>query len=143
MRILFVDDEAAHAQVVTGLLRTVLEAEVVERHTVSEAVEALQAAPFDLVIMDVFIPLGDAPARVLGPRARRYREQAQHLGGLVLLDELDLVEPAPVILAHTACTERAVFEVMGDRVRGRIQKPAGAEVLLLAVLEALGLPVAG
>lgn len=143
MRILFVDDEAAHADIVSGLLRTVLDAEIAVVSSVQDAVHNLQEQPVDLVIMDVFIPLGETATAVLGPRARRYGREVAHLGGLVLLDELDRLHAEPVVLAHTACTEHALFEALGDRIAGRVQKPAGAEVMLLSVLEALGLPVPG
>lgn len=143
MRILFVDDEAAHADIVSGLLRTVLDAEIDVTTSVQEAVQALHGRAYDLVVMDVFIPLGEAPVDVLGPRARRYGAEVAHLGGLVLLDELERMAANPVVLAHTACTEHALFQALGDRIAGRVQKPAGAEVMLLAVLEALGLPVPG
>jgi hypothetical protein len=66
-----------------------------------------------------------------------------HLGGLVLLDELDRVEPAPRVLAHTACTDYALLEVLGDRVTAQVPKPAPVDVLLRAVMEALDLPVPG
>lgn len=141
MRILFVDDEAAHAQVVTGLLRTVLDAEVEIVTTVRAAIERVHDVQVDLVITDIFLPLGDAPREVLGPRARRYKESLDHLGGLVLLDELERVDPGPIILAHTACTEHAIFDVLGDRVAGKVHKPASADHMLRSVLEALGLPV--
>lgn len=143
MRILFVDDEAGHADIVSGLLRTVLDAEIAHVATVQDAVAHLQRDPVDLLIMDVFIPLGDAPLTVFGPRARRYGSEVKHLGGLVLLDELERLAADPVVLAHTACTEHALFEALGDRIAGRVQKPAGAEVMLLSVLQAMGLPVPG
>lgn len=143
MRILFVDDEISHATVVSGLLRTVLDAEVEIVTSVAQAVRALHEHPVDLVITDLFIPLGESADQLLGPRARRYREHVPHLGSLVLLDELDQVTPSPIVLAHTACTEAAVFEALGGRVSGRIMKPAGAEVMLRGVLLALGLPVPG
>jgi hypothetical protein len=59
---------------------------------------------------------------------------------VVLLDELDRVNPAPKILAHTACTDFALLEVLGERVTARVPKPAPVDVLLRAVLEALDLP---
>ncbi|MFN7146628.1 MAG: hypothetical protein ACK4YP_22835, partial [Myxococcota bacterium] len=73
----------------------------------------------------------------LGPRARRYAEQVEHLGGLVLLDELDRVDHAPILLAHTACNDPILIELLGERVAARVRKPAPTEVLLNAVLEAL------
>lgn len=143
MRVLFVDDEEAHAHVVTGLLRTVLDAEVRFAPSVRQALEEVLAAPVDLVIMDLFMPLGEHPVQALGPRARRFQEQVAHLGGLVLLDELDRLRDPPRVLLHTASGEQALMEACGDRCHGRVFKPATAEHLLQAVLEALGLPVPG
>ncbi|RME22087.1 MAG: response regulator [Deltaproteobacteria bacterium] len=141
--ILFVDDEAAHATMLTGMLETVLDARVEVVTSVREAIERIQEDAVDLVITDVFLPLGDAPREVFGPRARRYASTLEHLGGLVLLDELDRMSSPPRVLAHTACTEHAVFEALGPRIAGRVHKPASAEQMLCCVLEALGLPVPG
>ncbi len=104
------------------------------------AVDILHTKPVDLVVTDIFIPLGAKPGGSLGPRARRYKETVRHLGGLVLLDELDRVPDPPIVLAHTACTDFELIEVLGDRVADRIPKPAPADVMLRAILEALGLP---
>lgn len=143
MRLLFVDDEPSHAQVVTGLLRTVLDAEVCFADSVQQALEQIQGAPVDLVIMDLFMPLGEQPGQCLGPRARRFEAHVDHLGGLWLLDELDRLRDPPRVLLHTASGEQALIEACGGRCHGRVFKPASAEHLLQAVLEALGLPVPG
>ncbi len=140
MRILFVDDDPQHIELIANTLRQVLGAEVHLAASVEAAVTLLHAQPFDLVITDIFIPLGPSARATLGPRARRYAETVRHLGGLVLLDEIDRVDPAPKVLTHTACTDFALLEVLGDRVTDRVPKPAPADVLLRAVLEALDLP---
>lgn len=142
MRLLFVDDEPENVELVARTLREALDADVLVVTTVEEAVAALHSvhhggAPIDLVVTDLFIPLGHELGGALGPRARRYSEQLEHLGGLVLLDELDRVEPAPLLLAHTACTDRILIELLGERVVERVRKPAPTEVLLDAVLRAL------
>jgi CheY-like chemotaxis protein len=143
MRILFVDDDPEHVEVVSRVVADALDAEVTLCSSVEEAVAALHERPYDLVVTDIFIPLGEKPRRALGPRARRYEETLQHLGGLILLDELDRIEPAPRVLAHTACTDFELIEIMGERVEARVPKPAPVDVLLRAVLEALDLPVPG
>ncbi|MDP2310532.1 MAG: hypothetical protein Q8P18_31225 [Pseudomonadota bacterium] len=142
MRLLFVDDEPENVELVARTLREALGADVQVVTTVEEAVAALHSvahggAPIDLVVTDLFIPLGHEHGGALGPRARRYAETLEHLGGLVLLDELDRVEPAPLLLAHTACTDRILIELLGERVVERVRKPAPTEVLLDAVLRAL------
>ena len=89
------------------------------------------------VIMDLFIPLGDHPQRILGPRARGYQESVDHLGGLVLLEELDRLDDRPVVISHTACTDHVLLDLFGDRVARRIPKPAPMDTLLQNVMEVL------
>lgn len=144
MRILIVDDDPQHVSALASLLRSALDADVTLVDSVEAAVAALhEGDPVDVVVTDIFIPLGTSPREVLGPRARRYAEDLRHLGGLVLLDEIDRVTPMPKVLAHTACTDFELIEALGNKVHDRVPKPAGAEVLLRAVIEALGLPVPG
>lgn len=143
MRILIIDDDPQHVGALAQLLRAALDAHVDLVSSVADAVEALHTHAYDVVVTDIFIPLGEAPRAALGPRARKYAEGLRHLGGLVLLDELDRVEPAPKVLAHTACTDFELIEVMGERVDARVPKPAAAEVLLRHVIEVLGLPIPG
>lgn len=140
MRLLFVDDDPDHVDVVTRTLRDALDAEVVVVASVEDALSALEGEPFDLVVADIFIPLGARLALRLGPRSRQYEETLRHLGGLLLLDELDRLPHPPPVLAHTACTDFELIEIFGERVVGRVPKPAPVEVLLRAVLEAMGLP---
>lgn len=143
MRILFVDDEIEHVDVVSRVVAEALDANVRVVSTVSDAVAALHSEPYDLVVMDIFIPLGESAGRVMGPRARRYAEDLQHLGGLVLLDELQRLTVCPKVLSHTACTDFELLELMKDVVTDRVPKPASVDVLLRAVLAALDLPVPG
>lgn len=140
MRILFVDDDPEHVEVVSRTIAEALDAEVTLATSVQQAVVELHRAPCDLVVTDIFIPLGEKPSASLGPRARRYAETLQHLGGLVLLDELDRADPVPRVLAHTACTDFELLEILGEQVHDRVPKPAPVDVLLRAVLEALDLP---
>lgn len=143
MRILFVDDDPEHVTTVQRTLASALGATVDVVCSVEDAVVSLHTHPYDLVVTDIFIPLGVNPRDALGPRSRRYAENLQHLGGLVLLDELERVVPRPPVLAHTACTDFALIEVLGDAVAGRVPKPAPVDVLLRAVLGALDLPTPG
>ena len=91
----------------------------------------------DLVVTDVFIPVHSVPESQLGPRARRKTEHIEHLGGLVLLDEIDRLTDPPLLLAHTACVDPVLIELLGERVVERVRKPAPTEVLLDAVLRVL------
>lgn len=137
MRLLFVDDDPENVEGIARTLREALEIEVVVVTTVEAAVFELHRAPVTLVVTDLFIPMGARPQDAMGPRARRYAEQLEHLGGLVLLDEVDRVEPPPIVLAHTACVDPILLELLGERVYARVRKPAPFEVLLEAVLDAL------
>ena len=140
MRILFIDDDPEHVALVSRLIAEVLGAQVDVVDTVEAAVQLLQDRPYALVVTDIFIPLGPGARASMGPRSRSYQENLQHLGGLVLLDELERVTPRPRVLAHTACTDFALIEVLGDAVYAKVPKPAPPDVLLRAVLEALELP---
>jgi CheY-like chemotaxis protein len=136
--ILFVDDEPENVALAAEILAEALGVEVKVAQSVQEAVRLLHERPWRAVVMDLFIPLGDHPHRVLGPRARRYQEQVDHLGGLILLDELArLPPPLPVVLSHTACTDHVLLELFGDQVTRRIPKPAPIDTLLANLMEVL------
>jgi CheY-like chemotaxis protein len=136
-RILFVDDDPENVQIVAEILRDALDVEVRVVETVELAVAALLAGPWRAVVMDLFIPLGDHPHRVLGPRATRYQDQVEHLGGLVLLEEIDRLETKPIVIAHTACTDHVLLHLFEDRVALRIPKPAPVDTVLHQVVEVL------
>lgn len=136
MRILIVDDEPENVEFTAGVLRDALQAEVQVVHTVEDAVRALHEGGVDLLVTDIFIPMGERPSGLLGPRARRKAEHIEHLGGLVLLDELDRL-PDCKVLVHTACVDRALLEVLGERHLQRVRKPAPPEVLIQAVMNLL------
>ena len=136
MILLFVDDEPENVAWTAGVLRDALGAQIRVAATVEEAVEILHAEPVDLLITDIFIPMGARPGGALGPRAAKKAEQIEHLGGLVLLDELDRL-PGCDVLVHTACVDRALLEVLGARQVERVRKPAPPDVLIQAVMRRL------
>ena len=135
--ILFVDDELENVELIAEILGEALEMPVLVEESVEGAVERLHEQDLTAVVMDLFIPLGDHPDRVLGPRARRYQDQVDHLGGLVLLEEIDRLEKRPIVMSHTACTDHVLLELFGDRVARRIPKPAPLDTLLRNVIEVL------
>ena len=107
MRILFVDDDPQHIDVVQRTVAEALDADVRVVSSVEDAVEALHQAPFDLVVTDIFIPLGQQPRDSMGPRSRRYADTVQHLGGLVLLElHLQLREGLEEV-RHVSVSDRA------------------------------------
>lgn len=137
--ILFVDDEPENVRLAAEILSEALSCPVEVAHSVEKAVERLHDAQWRAVVMDLFIPLGDHPDRVLGPRARRYQEQVEHLGGLVLLEEIDRLRGnRPIVVSHTACTDHVLLELFGDRVERKIPKPAPLDTLLQNLFEVLG-----
>lgn len=135
--LLFVDDEVDNVSLAAEILAEALGLRVEVVDTVEEAVLALHRTPWRAVIMDLFIPLGDHPHRILGPRARRYQENVHHLGGLVLLDEIERLSVRPIVISHTACTDHVLLDLFGDRVARRIPKPAPMDTLLQNVMEVL------
>ncbi|MCB9677835.1 MAG: hypothetical protein H6737_22215 [Alphaproteobacteria bacterium] len=135
--VLFVDDELENVELIAEILGEALEMPVLVEQTVEGAVERLHEQDLTAVVMDLFIPLGAHPQRVLGPRAVRYQDQVDHLGGLVLLEEIDRLRRRPIVLSHTACTDHVLLELFGDRVARRIPKPAPLDTLLRNVIEAI------
>ena len=87
--ILFVDDELENVEIAAEILAETSGRPVRVATSVEEAVTVLHAETWALVVMDVFIPLGEHPQKVLGPRARKVQEHIEHLGGLVLLEEIE------------------------------------------------------
>lgn len=136
--VLFVDDDAENVSLCAEIVGDATGRPVRVVTSVEAAVDALHTSPWALVVMDLFIPLGTHPHRVLGPRARRYQEHVEHLGGLVLLEELDRIQPRPIVVSHTACTDHVLLDLFGDRVARRIPKPAPLEMLLDNLLDVLG-----
>ena len=136
--ILFVDDEPENVSLAAEILGEALEIPVEVADSVENAVERLHAQEWRAIVMDLFIPLGTHPHPVLGPRARKYQEQVDHLGGLVLLEEIDRLQYRPIVVSHTACTDHILLELFGDRVRRRIPKPAPMDTLLQNLMEVLG-----
>ena len=137
--ILFVDDEPENVSLAAEILGEALSVPVEVAASVEEAVEKLHEQTWACVVMDLFIPLGDHPDRVLGPRAKRYQEQVEHLGGLVLLEEIDRFRgERPIVVSHTACTDHVLLELFGDRVARKIPKPAPLDTLLQNLFEVLG-----
>ena len=135
--VLFVDDDIENVELAAEILGEALSERVLVVDSVEAAVEHLHERSWRAVVMDLFIPLGDHPHRVLGPRARRYQEHVEHLGGLVLLEELDRLADRPVVVSHTACTDHVLLELFGDRVARRIPKPAPLDTLLRILLEVI------
>ncbi len=133
------DDDPENVEGMARVLREAFgsaEGDILVSTTVEDAVAALHrpGPGIDIVVVDLFVPMGTSPRGVLGPRARKYAEDIEHLGGLVLLDEIDRLDPPPTVLAHTACTDPILITLLGERVHTRVPKPAPFEVLLNAIM---------
>ncbi len=140
MRVLILDDEAEQSlaiRLLTETLRDALGFEVLLAQAVPQALDALAAGPVALLITDVFLPIDSRDHEALGRRARRFEEHYAHLGGLVLLDELERMERPPKLLIHTACTDPALIELLDELGHERVRKPAAPDVLLGAALSVL------
>ena len=135
--ILFVDDDVENVALAAEILQETLSRSVVVVDSVEAAVERLHEDDWSTVVMDLFIPLGDHPQRVLGPRARKYQEHVDHLGGLVLLEEIERLRNRPVVVSHTACTDHVLLELFGNVVERRIPKPAPLDTLLANLMEVI------
>jgi CheY-like chemotaxis protein len=135
--VLFVDDDVENVELAAEIVAEASSRAVRVVSSVEAAVELLHEQPWALVVMDLFIPLGAHPHRVLGPRARRYQEHVEHLGGLVLLEEIDRLQLPPRVVSHTACTDHVLLDLFGDRVARRIPKPAPLDTLLQNLMEVL------
>lgn len=135
--ILFVDDDVENVQTLAAILGDALGVEVLIVTSVEAAVTALHDRPWTAIVMDLFIPLGDHPQRVLGPRATRYQDQVEHLGGLVLLEEIERLASPPKVITHTACNDHVLLELFRDRVVLRIPKPAPVDTALMQIVDAL------
>lgn len=135
--LLFVDDDPENVTLIATILGESLGVQTKVVLTVEAAVEALQQQQWTAVIMDLFIPLGDHPHRVLGPRATRYQDQVEHLGGLVLLEEIERLANPPLVITHTACNDHVLLGLFKDRVALRIPKPAPLDTVLVQVVDVL------
>ena len=132
--ILFIDDEPYNLELAVEILReTVIDCSIVVTETAQESIEWLSTHTADLVVMDIFLPLGKNIQDTLGPRAKEYEDNLRHLGGIAILDFLEKQSHPPKVLTHTACTDFALLEILGDIVHDRIPKPAAIEVLIEAV----------
>ena len=133
-KLLFVDDEPENIRIAIEILEQIIpETQIFTAETVSEAITTLSQNDIDLIVMDIFIPLGKDLHLNLGPRGKRYQDNMRHLGGLAILDFIEKMAKKPKVLAHTACTDYALIEILGDIVVDRIPKPAAIEVLISEV----------
>ena len=132
--ILFIDDEPYNLELAIDILReSIADCTIVVTETAQQSIEWLSTHTADLVVMDIFLQLGKRIHETLGPRAKEYEDNLRHLGGIAILDFLEKQHNPPKVMTHTACTDFALLEILGDIVHDRIPKPAALEVLIEAV----------
>jgi len=137
-KLLFVDDEPDNLEWAINILSSSLpNASIDITETVEDAIQLLSDKQYDLMVMDIFIPMGITANQTLGPRARKYQENMRHLGGLAILDFVERMHTKPRILSHTACTDFALIEILGDIVYDRIPKPTAVDLFISQIKNAL------
>jgi CheY-like chemotaxis protein len=130
-KLLFIDDEPYNLELAIEILGEAIDnCTIAVTETAQDSIQWLSEHQADLVIMDIFLPLGNNIQDTLGPRAKEYQDNLRHLGGIAILDFLEKQSNPPKVLTHTACTDFALLEILGDIVHDRIPKPASVEVLL-------------
>ncbi len=119
-RVLLVDDNAANRRVVRSLL-AVMECEIVEAANGLRALEVLAREPFDIVLMDIRMPVMDGEEAF-----RRIREAEAPWRSL----------PVIALTAQTSGGSRE--KCIGLGMNGHIAKPVDAGDLISQVRSALG-----
>ena len=135
-KILFIDDEPQNFTFVIEICKEMEGIQIFSAQDVRTALQIINnEEDLDIVITDIFIPTGGDLRQLIGPRARKYEETLQHLGGLIILDALELLHPIPKIITHTACTDFELLEVLGEHVSLRLPKPCSSDILLNGILQ--------
>ena len=138
--ILFIDDSPEIYNVAFSILQaTQNDMNVYLSSNVRSTIRLLCDVKFDLIILDVYIPIGEGAEDTLGGRAKMYEGEFQHLGGLELIDFLDKMENRPKVLMHTACFDYDIISMFNPIVDDRIPKPASIDVFINTIVRALNL----
>ena len=138
--ILFIDDSPERYNVAFSILQaTNNNMNIYLSSNVRSTIRLLCDVHFDLVILDVFIPIGNGAEDTIGSRAKMYEGEHQHLGGLELVDFLSKMENKPQVLMHTACFDYNIISLFSEIVDDRIPKPAPIDVFIKSITEALNL----
>jgi len=122
LRVLLADDNSTNRKVVE-LMLDAIGAEVVSVENGREAVDALKAGGFDVVLMDLQMPVMDGLEAIRIIRGAEADSGAQRL-------------PIIVLSANTSDDDLAASEAAG--ADAHLGKPIRAEALLSAMLEATG-----
>jgi CheY-like chemotaxis protein len=138
-RILFIDDNPDQFRMILDTLEFIIDDLDIEySNSVSDAIKKMCEKEYDVVIMDIFLPLGTNSQSIVGPKNKLYKDlDASHLGGLEVLDFLEKMQDHPKVLMHTASLDSMLIEMFSDISEYRIPKPCPPEVFISKVSEAL------
>jgi len=138
--ILLIDDAPEKYNTAFGILQATQDnMNIYLSSNVRSTIRLMCDVKFDLVILDVFIPVGQGAEDTLGSRAKMYEGEYQHLGGLELIDFLNKMEDKPKVLMHTECFDYDIISMFSEVVDDRIPKPASVDVFIKEILRALNL----
>ena len=138
--ILFIDDSPERYNVAFSILQATNDnLNIYLASNVKTSIRLLCDVKYDLVILDIFIPLGEGAEEVIGKRADVYTGELQQMGSLELLDFLRRMDERPTIYMHTACFDHNVISVFNEIIDDRLPKPAPIEVFIKSITEALNL----
>jgi CheY-like chemotaxis protein len=111
MRVLLVDDEPNVRMVIRRLLRRQLNVDIEECQNGLEAIERLSREPFDLVLLDVSMPVMDG------------------IDVLQAIRQSPTLNALPVIMITAAASEETVRRALGEGVSDFLAKPIRPELL--------------
>ena len=138
--ILLIDDSPEKYNTAFGILQATQDnINIYLSSNVRSTIRLMCDVDFDLVILDVFIPIGEGAEDTLGARAKMYEGEYQHLGGLELIDFLNKLENKPTVLMHTACFDFNIVSMFSEVVDDRLPKPAPVDVFINTIVRALNL----
>ncbi len=138
--ILLIDDTPEKYNTAFGILQATQDnINIYLSSNVRSTIRLMCDVDFDLVILDVFIPIGEGAEDTLGARAKMYEGEYQHLGGLELIDFLNKLEDKPTVLMHTACFDFNIVSMFSEVVDDRLPKPAPVDVFINTIVRALNL----
>jgi two-component system, NarL family, invasion response regulator UvrY len=117
MNLLIVDDHAIVRAGLSRLLRSELDARILEAATGREAVALARGAPLDIIILDLNLP---------------------ELGGLELLRRLVQTGAAPILVLSMHAEPLFITRALAAGAQGYVSKNAAPEELITAVRRVVG-----
>jgi len=137
-RLLFIDDNPEYFRMMLNTLEFIIDDLKVDYgRDVSRAIDLLCDNQYDIVVMDIFVPLGTKRS-IIGPKTKLYEDlESSHLGGLEILHFLEKMDKMPTLILHTACLDGNLVEIFNEKAKFRIAKPSPPEVFINKISQAL------